>query len=189
MATARARDGRTVTSMNTKTTAKTTALGPKTAPDEVAITRLRRVLAVHLGEIPQLDAHLALLDSRGVLYAAHAAENWSDLTASTFFGLVRHVIRTQCEGPVPDPDVEGWLAAGRPADRDLGDAWDLLNLARYTADPPAPTPRPAGVAPAIEQFDSMLRSWPAHMSTFAGTYCRLEWFIERNAIAIPPILV
>lgn len=169
---------------------KTPALGPKTAPDEVAIARLRRVLADHLGEVPLLEAHLALLDSRGVLYATHAAQSWSDLNAETFFGLVRHVIRTQCEGPVPDPDVEGWLAAGRPEEEMLGFSWDLINVSRYSLDPLTPAPRSAGMTdPAIEEFDELLRTWPDHVSTFATTYCRLEWYVEAHGITIPPITI
>jgi hypothetical protein len=163
-------------------------LGVKAAADEVAMVRLRRVLAHHFGEVPLLEAHLALLDSRGVLYATHAAESWSDQGPETFFGLVRHVVRTQSNGPAPDPDVEGWLRGGRPThDRGLGEAWDLLNLSRYTTDPLPPTPRLAQVDPTLERFDQILRDWPAHPATFATSYCRLEWVLEARGIVLPPI--
>jgi hypothetical protein len=46
----------------------------QTTPDQVSIARLRRVLRDHFAEIPLLEAHLALLDSRGVLYATHACD-------------------------------------------------------------------------------------------------------------------
>ena len=171
--------------MNTRSS---DALGVKAAPDEVSIARLRRVLAHHFGEVPLLEAHLALLDARGVLYATHAAASRSDQNSETFFGLVRHVVRTQSDEPAPDPDVEGWLAAGRPSrDRELGEAWDLLNVSRYTTAPLPATPRPSSVDPAIERFDEILRKWPAHPATFATTYCRLDWVIEARGIVLPSI--
>ena len=169
-------------------TAKTDILGPKTAPDQVSITRLRRVLRDHFDEIPLLEAHLALLDSRGVLYATHAAANWAQSNPDTFFGLVRHVVRTQSDDAPPDPDVEGWLAAGRPSnDQRLGDAWDLINVSRYSTDPLPATPRPTMTSPEVERFDEVLRQWPAHVATFATAYWRVEWAIEARGIELPPI--
>jgi hypothetical protein len=56
-------------------TAATNVLGPKTAPDEVSIQRLRRVLADSFGEMLDLEEHLALQDSRGVRYATEIASS------------------------------------------------------------------------------------------------------------------
>lgn len=53
--------------MTATTAARSDLLGPKAVPDDLAIARLRWVIAFHFGEVPLLDAHLALLDSRGVL--------------------------------------------------------------------------------------------------------------------------
>lgn len=168
-------------------TTKTSALGLKTVPDEMSLARLRRAIGDHLGDVPLLDAHLALLDSRGVLYATHAIENWSDLHPAEFFGMVRHVIRTQCDGPAPDPDVEGWLAAGRPEDERLGLSWDLLNVVRYGNDALPATPRPALVAPAIEAFDELLRTWD--VGAFADAYCKMELFLSLRGVTLPPLTV
>ena len=168
-------------------TTRTSALGPKAVPDEMSLARLRRAIGVHLGDVPLLDAHLALLDSRGVLYATHAIRNWSDLHPEAFFGLVRHVIRTQCEGPAPNPDVEGWLAAGRPVDDELGLAWDLLNVVRYGNDALPTTLRPALVAPEIEAFDELLSAWD--VGAFADAYCKMELFISLRGVSLPALTV
>ena len=122
-------------------TRRSAMLGQKAPADQVSLMRLRRVLDLVFGEIPLLEFHLELLDSRGVLYATHAAGSWENDLPEMFFGVVRHVIRTQCDGPSPDPDVEGWLAAGRPEDQRLAGAWDLLNLGRYGARTLPATPR------------------------------------------------
>lgn len=163
-------------------------LGPKVPADDLALMRLRRVLDRHFGEIDLLDAHLGLMDARGVLYATSAAENWSHQTPATFFGLVRHVVRTQSDDEVPDPDAEGWLAAGRPEGHEVLDiAWDTLNITRYSNDPLPQAPRPAVVDPSIERFDQMLLDWPGGIGTFASAYCRLEWFIEARGVTLPAL--
>ena len=77
-----------------------------------------------------------------------------------FFGMVRHVIRTQCDGPAPDPDVEGWLAAGRPTAPDPEYAWDLLNLCRYGADPIGAAVRTEPIGASVANLDDVLRRWP-----------------------------
>jgi hypothetical protein len=163
-------------------------LGTRSAPDDLSITRLRRVLTHYYGEVPHLDAHLRMLDSRGVTYATHVAEHFADQSPRMLFGLVRHVVRTHCPHDPPDPDVEGWLTAGRPAhDLELAETWDLLNHARYSDAPLDPQPRAPRVDPAIERFDAILGAWPEHPAHFAMTYCRLEWFIEARGIQLPPI--
>lgn len=171
----------------TTATTSTQALGPKASPDEIAIARLRRVVAIQFGDVPLLDAHLSLLDSRGVLYATHVAEHWSDQTVEFFFGIVRHVVRSQCDGPAPDPDVEGWLATGRPEDPTLGFAWDTINAVRYPTSTRPATTRSAATEPAIARMDEIVADWPDHITTFARTYCQLEAFIELRGITIPPI--
>ena len=103
-----------------------------------------------------------------------------------FFGVVRHVIRTQCDGPSPDPDVEGWLAAGRPEDQRLAGAWDLLNLGRYGARTLPATPRTGSPDPGIFALDEVLRRWP-HLPTFVNSYARVERFVEDSSITLPPL--
>ena len=65
--------------------------------------------------------------------------------AAVLVGLVRHVVRTQSDGPAPDPDVEGWLRAGRPShDRELGDAYEAMACVRAVLDPDASSDHPEG---------------------------------------------
>jgi hypothetical protein len=165
----------------------TDLLGGYAPADEVALARLRRVLSAQFREIRLLDAHLALLDRRGVTYATHAADAWRSDSIDMFFGIVRHVIRTQCDGPTPTPDIEGWIAAGRPGDRDLGDAWDRINLCRYGTGPHAAPARAAVVDPEITALDEVIRRWPAHIGSFATAYARVERFIETSSITLPPL--
>jgi hypothetical protein len=165
----------------------TDLLGGHGPADEIAIARLRRVLATHFGHVPYLDAHLALLDRRGVTYASHIAADWQGPSADMLFGVVRHVVRTQCVGPTPQPDIEGWLAAGRPDQADLGSAWDLLHLCRYGHDQPHPQPRPAAADEPITALDAVIRSWPGPLGTFATAYARVERFIEQHGVQLPPI--
>jgi hypothetical protein len=167
----------------------TDVLGPKAPADELSLMRLRRVLAEEFGDIPRLEAHLELLDSRGVLYATHAASAWKGDAPAMFFGMVRHVIRTQCDGPAPDPDVEGWLAAGRPTEPDLEYAWDLVNLCRYGTDPSGAPRRHGPIDPAVALLDDVLRRWPGHVGTFATPYGRVEHALESSKLILPPLSV
>jgi hypothetical protein len=169
--------------------ARSDVLGPKGAADEISLLRLRRILDQTFGEIPLLDHHLGLLDSRGVLYATHAAGTWKNDLPEMFFGVVRHVIRTQCDGPPPNPDVEGWLAAGRPdetSDPALTRAWDLINLGRYGAHPLPSVPRQTPVDPSVSALDEILTQWP-HLGTFVTTYARVERFLDDANITLPPL--
>lgn len=170
-------------------TARSDVLGLKTEADEVSIMRLRRVLDRTFGEIPNLEHHLALLDSRGVLYATHAVSCWENDRPEMFFGVVRHVIRTQCDGPPPSPDVEGWLTAGRPDDAQhphLALKWDLLNLARYGRQALPAVPRSAEPDPGVSGMDAILDQWP-DLPAFVTAYARVERFIDSAAITLPPL--
>lgn len=167
-------------------TGRSDLLGPKQIADEMSLARLRRVLDDRFGSIPILEHHLALLDSRGVLYATHTAAIWENELPEMFFGVVRHVVRTQCEGPAPDPDVEGWLAAGRPDDAQLASAWDLINLGRYGAEAVPARSRTGAPDPAVARLDAILRQWP-HLGTFVTTYARVERFIDDSGIILPPL--
>lgn len=140
------------------------------------------------GDIPGLESHLGLLDARGVLYATHGAANFSSESPLMLFGVVRHVVRTQSTHEPPDPDVEGWLAAGRPQlDPDLQKAWDVLNLCRYGRDPIEAPPRPEPASAAIRHLDTILLHWPGGLSNFGTTYGRIEQYIESNGITLPPL--
>jgi hypothetical protein len=156
--------------------------------DELSRVRLRRVLAGWLGECPTLDAHLALLDTRGAWYAEKAMGAWSADVPDSFFGLVRHVVRTQLDGPPPQPDIEGWLAAGRPADPQLAHAFDLLHSGRYApARRPAITTRPA-TSPGTEHLDAVILGWPTgEFAGFVNAYAKLERVMERRHVTLPPI--
>lgn len=97
------------------------------------------------------------------------------------------MVRTQCEGEPPEPDVEGWLAAGRPdSDVDLAGAWDLLNLGRYGSQALSPASRSGVPDPAVAHLDEVLRTWP-HLRTFVTTYARVEQFIEAGSRTLPPL--
>jgi hypothetical protein len=153
--------------------------------DELELARLRRTLVNRFGEFNLLDLHLAMLDARGAWYAAAAAECWSPALRHEFFGLVRHVVRTQMPGPAPDPDVETWLAAGRPKDSHLATAWDLVAaesahqfIAKRGGKPSA----------AVRRLDHYLMKWPAaDLATFAQAYARFEAVLVTHHVTLPPI--
>jgi hypothetical protein len=114
--------------------------------------------------------------------------NFVDHSPLLLFGLVRHVVRTQSPYGPPDPDVEGWLAAGRPGhDRDLARAWDLLNLCRHGRDPVGAPPRQEPAEATIERLDAILLSWPGGISNFGTTYGRIEHRIEASGTILPPL--
>lgn len=169
--------------------ARSDVLGPKTKADEVSIMRLRRVLDQTFGTIPDLEHHLSLLDSRGVLYATHAVSCWENDRPEMFFGVVRHVIRTQCDGPPPSPDIEGWLAAGRPdeiTDPHRALKWDLINLARYGRQALPAVPRSTDPDPAVSTMDDILDQW-SDLPAFVTTYARVERFIDSAGITLPAL--
>ncbi len=162
-------------------------LGANVAPDQVALARLRRTLVTQFGPIPAMGSHLDLLDARGVTYATQVAPVWTEGPAVMLFGVVRHVVRTQCAGGVPAPDVEGWIAAGRPADPDLGAAWETVALARYDVLPTAHATRRGSLDPQVARLDDVLGRWPGPIATFAAVYGHLERVIETGKITLPPI--
>jgi hypothetical protein len=160
--------------------------------DEFTALRLRRSVLAFFGDVPAIERHLALLDARGAWYATRAMGAWNPQQPGAFFGLVRHVVRTQFPGPAPDPDVEGWVAAGRPADTDVAAAWDLIRDRRYSlpASDPAPA-RPPGVgAEGVLRMDQIVTDWPAeHFDAFVFSYAAIEQVLERRARThpLPPI--
>lgn len=155
--------------------------------DELSRARLTRQLRGYLDDTPVLDAHVALLDTRGAWYAAKALGAWAPEHPDSFFGLVRHVVRTQAPGPPPQPDVEGWLAAGRP-EGPLGEIWDgMRGLRHQQSRRPAVTGRQQ-LTPAIEHLDEVLLAWPhQHLERFTRAYAALELVLERRHLALPPI--
>lgn len=155
--------------------------------DELTSARLRRVCAEVFGSRPCLHAHLKLLDARGAWYAERAITVWRATHPDAFFGLVRHVVSSQFDGPRPDPDVETWLAAGRPSDRLLWPAYDLIATARYGRASIA-TPRTGEPEGAVGLVDDAIRTWPeGHLASFVSAYGRIEPWLERHAIVLPPI--
>ena len=156
--------------------------------DALSRVRLRRALAGYLGEFPTLDAHLDLLDTRGAWYAEKALGAWSAEHPDGFFGLVRHVVRTQLDGPPPEPDIEAWLAAGRPADEVLASTWDTMLAFRY---PPSHRPETTGrraADPAVTCVDDIVAAWPTgQLDGFLRAYGALEQILERRHFMVPPI--
>ncbi|NHC12676.1 hypothetical protein [Motilibacter deserti] len=159
--------------------------------DELTRRRLGRQIEARLGPIPLLDLHLDVFDPRGTRYAELALPAWDSAIPDAFFGLVRHVVRTQLSVPseAPDPDVETWLAAGRPADPHLGAAWDQLAEQRYAgataSGPHRLASRDDGSGPRVARMDRIVRAWPAdQLFVFAVTYGAVERLAEQNAL--PP---
>jgi hypothetical protein len=120
--------------------------------------------------------------------------SWSHRQPDSFFGLVRHVVRTQLGGPTPQPDVESWLAAGRPGDPELADLWDHIRalaaqggLTVPDGDRGSVTADDDAIA-AAETLDGVLTEWPAeHLEEFLLAYVKLEIVLERRGITLPPI--
>ena len=168
-------------------------LPPYGPVDEFTRARLRGLIVDRFGDFATLDLHLDLLDSRGAWYAERAMGSWSPNQADAFFGVIRHVIRTQAPGPAPSPDIEGWLEAGRPAhDPALAELWEHINeLARVggfgvpdhdRGSAPSETPQ-AAIA-----VDEALTNWPEEqLATFLRTYVNLEIVLRRRNIVLPPI--
>lgn len=167
-----------------------TGVPPAAGPVD-AFTRIRvgRIVAAHLVPSPVMDAHLDLIDARGAWYAEPAAPVWDPDRCDEFFGLVRHVVRTQLPGPDPDPDVETWLAAGRPSDPRLGAAWDLINTARYAPEDRAPArPRTDTPSPGVARVDAIVTGWPPeHLDRFATAYGTVERVMDLGIVTLPPV--
>lgn len=157
--------------------------------DELTRARLGRVCGEFFGPHPCLQAHLGLLDARGAWYAERAITAWRAVHVDSFFGLVRHVVTTQFDGPRPSPDIETWLAAGRPDDPVLGPAYDLIALARYGHQPDdGILPRTDPATGAVSAVDAAIARWPSgQLSSFVNAYARLETWLHRHAISLPPI--
>ncbi len=158
--------------------------------DELAAIRLRRMLIEFFGPFPTLDAHLALLDRQGAWYATKALGAWSSQLPDAFFGVARHVVRTQLPGPAPTPDIEAWLAAGRPGhDQELAGAWDKVRSHRYPGPPEGPiVDRAASTPAAVARVDEIVSGWPAdHFGGFVYAYASIECVLETRQIVFPPI--
>lgn len=165
------------------------AAPPSAGPlDQLSRGRLRRLLVGWFGEFPTLDAHLELLDTRGCWYAEKALGEWDREHPDSFFGLVRHVVRTQLGGPVPAPDIEGWLAGGQPDDPALADVWQQMLVFRYLPWlPPAAAPRQETNA-GLEMVDAIVAGWPEdQLDGFLRGYGALENNLERRLIVLPPV--
>ncbi len=164
---------------------------PEAGPvDELAAARLRRAIATHLGAVPNLDAHLALLDARGAWYAIHAVAGWDPAQGEAFFGLVRHAVRTLMGGPVPAPDIEGWLAAGPPADPRTAGTWIEVLQARFPSLHVGSLPNPAIARPVgdVHHVDVIVENWPAGgLPGFIHAYATVEATLDEHGLTLPPI--
>lgn len=158
--------------------------------DEVTRVRLRRLLVGYLGEFATLDLHLDLLDARGAWYAEASLAAWTRSNPGAFFGLVRHVVRTQLGGPAPVPDIEGWLAAGVPSGDLLAQRWNTLNTLRYPRPRWLPaTPRTqTGVPASVTHLDAVIGAWPEDLfDEFVLAYAKVTQVLERRRVPLPPI--
>jgi hypothetical protein len=157
--------------------------------DEVTRARLRRLIAGWLGEFATLDLHLDLLDARGAWYAEAALGAWTRTHPDSFFGVVRHVVRTQLPGPTPDPDLEGWLALGVPDEPMLAERWRALRILRHGSAARARLhPRTQEPVGSVARVDEIVRSWPdEHFDGFSLAYARLEQVLERRGVVLPPV--
>lgn len=164
---------------------------PPSAGPLDAFTRIRvgQLIGGYLAPSPVMDAHLDLIDTRGAWYAERAVSVWDPDRPDEFFGLVRHVVRTQLPGPRPDPDVETWLAAGRPAETWLATAWDQINDARYgTSDQRPRRARQAAPDKAVARVDAILHRWdPGHLHRFAAAYGTVERVLDLGIVTLPPV--
>lgn len=157
---------------------------PPGPADQVSLARVRRAVITHLGPVPNLDAHLGLLDARGAWYAPQVAPAWDHPDPEAFFGLVRHVVRTQMPGPAPVPDVEGWITAGRPADAELAFVWDRMRVARYPFSAPPVTHRDPGTGHPV---DEVVRAWPVDHGSFIVAYTTVEATLDLHRITLPAV--
>jgi hypothetical protein len=161
--------------------------------DEMTAARLRRDIETYFGDVPGVEHHLALLDARGAWYALRAMGAWDPAQPLTFFGLVRHVVRTMLPGPAPDPDVESWLEAGRPQVPDLAAAWDRIRACRTGHAELSATDalvRPTKVSDPVARMDAIVAAWPADLfDDFVLAYASVERILERRAEhpPLPPI--
>lgn len=157
--------------------------------DDVTRARLRRLLVRFFGDFSTLDRHLDLLDARGAWYAEAALGAWTPKHPDSFFGLVRHVVRTQVAGPAPAPDLEGWLEAGIPdADAVLAERWRYVHELRYPAGRRTKEHPRGRVDHAITETDTVVAAWPdEEWDRFVLAYVKLEQVLERRSLAIPSI--
>lgn len=169
---------------------RTAVVGEPPAPgpaDVVAVHRLRRAITEHLGEVPNLQAHLGLLDARGAWYGWHAAPAWDPDQGEALFGVIRHVVRTQLSEPPPAPDVEGWVAAGRPRDPLLALVWGRVVAARWPGGG-APVPLAERAPGVAHPLDEVLAAWPADgLDGFIHAYAVVEAAIEDRGIPMPSV--
>jgi hypothetical protein len=168
-------------------TASVPAAGPL---DPFTRARLRSILATYFGEFPAIDLHLDLLDTRGAWYAERALGAWSPAQPDAFFGVVTHVVRTQLGGSTPQPDVEGWVAAGRPIhDRRLAVLWDEVHALWSLTGSRIPVhDREPDASAAACTLDSVLTRWPDQLiDSFLLAYIKLEITLRRRHVVLPPI--
>ncbi|HCB07320.1 MAG TPA: hypothetical protein DEQ43_24240 [Nocardioides bacterium] len=173
---------------------RTDVLGPAIPVDDLLYYRLKVWLVVEFGDYPEeIDHHLDLLDRRGALYAAATLENTRWERLDLYFGVVRHVVTTQCTGGPPPTDIEGWLAAGRPdSDHVLDVAWDQLNERRYGGRALPITSRSADTlaadpdrAASVLKMDQLMAD-PRYTGILAG-YADVSKFIEDVKFEFPPL--
>lgn len=158
--------------------------------DCVTVRRLRRAIGDHLGEVPNLDAHLGLLDARGAWYGWHTVAAWDPAQGEAFFGLIRHAVRTLFPGPAPAPDIEGWLAGGRPSRAALAGTWTRVLEARYPGRTVGSLPFPITVRPAgvHHHVDMIVAGWPElGLDGFIHSYATLEATVDVHGITLPDI--
>jgi hypothetical protein len=162
--------------------------------DPFTRARLRSLLAEHFDSTPAIDRHLDLLDTRGAWYAERAMTSWPHNQPDSFFGVVHYVVRAQLPGPAPQPDLDAWLIAGRPADPRLASRWNTIRALAIQGGSRVPdldrgsAGCDSGAIAVAERLDDLLADWPDELlERFLLAYVKLPIVLRRKRFTLPPV--
>ncbi len=88
------------------------------------------------------------------------------------------------------PDIEGWLAAGPPANSRNAGTWIEALGARFPSLPVGSLPAPAITRPVgdVHHVDVIVQNWPAGgLPGFNHAYATVEATLDEHGLTIPPI--
>ncbi|MDO9494308.1 MAG: hypothetical protein Q7J48_01270 [Nocardioides sp.] len=162
------------------------------ALDEVLRMRMTVLAEQYLGDTPALDAHLALLDTRGAWYAERILTHWNTAQPDAFWGLVNYYVRTHLTEPdqLAAPailDLPAWVAAGPPPAGRLRRRWEEVAdripaqvLDRLTDQRGRPSRE------QVETIDTLVDEWPEeHWIRFLHAYAVVEAVLADFDITLP----